>query len=196
MSETARRRATWDDLVRAPDDGRTYEILDGELEAMPRPLPRHNRAQALLVGDIGGPYDRGRGGPGGWWILIEPDVLLEPHGSFVPDVVGWRRARMPTLQESRPITTVPDWICEITSPKDRGRDRVRKANLYLRAGLPHYWILDPEQRTLEAFAAREKAWLRLGGWTDGDAPRIPPFEEIEIDVAGLLPPLEPEEDAG
>jgi Uma2 family endonuclease len=66
---------------------------------------------------------------------------------------------------------------------------VRKANLYLRAGVPHCWILDPEERTLEAFAFREGAWLRLGGWTDGDAPRIPPFEAIEIDVAGLLPPL-------
>jgi Uma2 family endonuclease len=189
MSETARRRATWEDLLAAADDGPTYEILDGELEAMPRPLPRHSRAQALLAADLGGPFDRGRGGPGGWWLLIEPDVRLEPHGVFAPDLVGWKRERIPHFPESRPITVVPDWICEVVSPDDRGRDRVRKANLYLRAGVPHCWILDPEERTLEAFAFREGAWLRLGGWTDGDAPRIPPFEAIEIDVAGLLPPL-------
>jgi Uma2 family endonuclease len=193
MAERARRRATWNDLLATPEDGLTYEILDGDLEAMPRPLPRHNRAQSAMAGSVHGPYDSGRGGPGGWWILIEPDVLLEPHGSFVPDVAGWRRERMPVFPKTRPITLVPDWICEVTSPNDRGRDRVRKANLYLRAGLPHYWILDPGDRTLEAFVLRDGAWLRLGGWGEDDKPRIPPFEDIEIDVAGLLPPPDADE---
>lgn len=188
MSETARRLATWDDLSRTPDDGRVYEILDGELEAAPRPAPAHNRAQALLSFEIAGPYDRGRGGPGGWWILIEPDVMLERHQSVVPDLAGWTRARLPDLASERPITTVPDWI---VSPADRGRDRVRKADLYLRTGVPHYWILDPAERTLEAFEAQDERWLRGGAWTDGDMPRVAPFDAIELDVAGLFLPLSP-----
>lgn len=95
---------------------------------------------------------------------------------------------MPDFPETRPIDVVPDWICEILSPNDVGRDRVRKANLYLGSGVPHYWMLYPEERTLEAYAAREGAWVRVGAWTEGDCPRIPPFEAIEIDVGGLLPP--------
>jgi Uma2 family endonuclease len=188
MSETARRPATWEDLLKTPDDGLTYEIIGGQLEAMPRPLPRHNRAQARLSADLSGPFDLGKGGPGGWWILIEPDVRLAIDEIVAPDVAGWRRDRMPELAETRPIDIVPDWICEVLSPNDAGRDRVRKADLYLRSGVPHYWILDPEQRTLEAFTARDGAWVRAGAWTDDDRPRIPPFEAVELDVGGLLPP--------
>lgn len=189
MSDTARRLATWEDLARTPDDGRVYEILDGELEASPRPRPEHSRAQALLAGEIAPPFDRGRGGPGGWWILVEPEVMLEPHQIVVPDLAGWRREGLPELPHERPIARAPDWICEVVSPADRGRDRVRKADLYLRTGVPQYWIVDPAERTLEAFEAQDRRWLRLGAWTDGDAPRVAPFDAIALDVAGLFLPL-------
>jgi Uma2 family endonuclease len=189
MPEPARHLATWEDLVRTPDDGRVYEVLDGEIESSPRPVAAHGRAQSALSGEVHQPFDRGRGGPGGWWILIEPDVMLDRHQIVVPDVVGWKRARLPDLAAERPITVVPDWICEIVSPSDPGRDRVRKADLYLRSGLPYYWIIDPADRTLEAFEASGGRWVRLGAWTDGDTPRIAPFEAIEFDVAGLFLPL-------
>jgi Uma2 family endonuclease len=191
VSEAARRPATWEDLLQTPDDGRVYEILDGQLESSPRPLPRHGRTQARLAATLG-PFDSGDGGLGGWWLIIEPEVRLAPHQIVVPDLVGWRRERMPRVPQGRPIDVVPDWVCEIVSPNDRGRDRVRKANIYLKSGVPHYWILDPGARTLEAFAAREGAWVRIGGWTDGDSPRIAPFEAVEIDVGGLFTPLEDE----
>lgn len=189
MSQPARRLATWDDLVRTPDEGRVYEVLDGNLEAAPRPAAAHGWAQSALAGDVHPPFGRGRGGPGGWWILIEPDVLLEPHQIVVPDLAGWKRDRLPDLAAAKPIAVVPDWICEVVSPGDGGRDRVRKAAIYLRAGVAHYWILDPADRTLEAFEARDGRWLRLGAWTDGDTPRVAPFEAIELDVAGFFLPL-------
>jgi Uma2 family endonuclease len=66
---------------------------------------------------------------------------------------------------------------------------VRKADLYLQTGVPHYWIVDPAERTLEAFEAQEGRRLRLGAWTDGDAPRVAPFDAIALDVAGLFLPL-------
>jgi Uma2 family endonuclease len=188
MSAPARKQATWEDLLRTPDDGRVYEVLDGQIEGLPRPLPRHGRAQARLAGQLSGPFDPGEGGPGGWWLLIEPEVRLAVHQIVVPDMVGWRRERMPSLPDARPIDLVPDWIAEVVSPSDVGRDRVRKANLYLAAGLPFYWIVDPAERTLEAYAAHEGSWLRLGGWTDGDTPRVPPFEAVALDVGSLFPP--------
>lgn len=181
--------ATWADLAATPDDGRVYEVMDGEVEASPRPLPVHSRAQAIMASEIAGPFDRGHGGPGGWWILVEPEVELGPHQLVVPDVAGWLRSRLIDLAQERPITTVPDWICEVVSPSDRGRDRVRKADLYLRVGVPHYWILDPADRTLEAYEAIDGRWVRLGASTDGDTPRVRPFEAIELDVAGFFLPL-------
>ena len=192
MADTARRPATIEDLDRTPADGRVYEILGGSLEAQPRPRPSHSRAQSRLNGQLSDPFDAGRGGPGGWWLLTEPEVRRSQHDIVVPDVAGWRRERLARLPTNRPIDTPPDWICEVVSPNDRGRDRVRKASLYLRAGIPHYWILDTDARSLEAFAARAGAWRRSGGRTDGDTPRIPPFESIELDISSLFPPLESE----
>jgi len=190
MPEAARRRATWEDLLAMPDDGRTYEILSGQIEGLPRPLPRHGRSQGQLYARLSGPFDPGAEGPGGgWWLIIEPDVRLAPHDVVAPDLAGWRRERMPVFPETRPIDLAPDWVCEIVSPRDGGRDRVRKADLYLRSSVGFYWILDPAERTLEAFSAHEGAWLRLGAWTEGDSPRIPPFEAIEIGVGGLFPPI-------
>ena len=114
---------------------------------------------------------------------------LEAHEIVVPDLVGWRRERMPELPPERPIRTRPDWVCEVVSPSNRWRDRGRKADLYVRVRIPHYWIVDPEERTLEAFEAHDGAWVRLGAWTDGDTPRIAPFDAIALDVGGLFTPL-------
>lgn len=56
----------------------------------------------------------------------------------------------------------------------------------IRFGVPHYWIVDPDDRGLEAFEARDGAWVRLGAWIDGDTPPVPPFDAIELDVGGPL----------
>jgi Uma2 family endonuclease len=188
MGEPARRLATWEDLLTTPDDGRVWEVLGGSLEAQPRPRPGHGRVQARLSAALSDPFDEGRGGPGGWWLVIEPDVELEAHEIVVPDLAGWRRERLPTFPDERPIRLRPDWICEVSSPSNRWRDRGRKADLYLRVGVPHYWIVDPDERLLEAFEARAGAWVRLGAWSDGDTPRVAPFEAIPLDVEGLFPP--------
>ncbi len=182
MAETARKLATWEDLLAIPDDGRTYEIIDGDIEAFPRPLPAHGLAQGVLSSELIPPFQRGRGGPGGWWLIIEPDVELRPHDIVAPDVVGWRRERMLDFPRTRPIRIIPDWVCEVLSPSNRKRDRVVKADLYLEVGVPFYWILDVDERTLEAYAAKDGSWSRLGASTDGASPRVPPFDAIELDV--------------
>lgn len=188
MGQARERLATWEDLLATPDDGQLWEVLAGSLEAQPRPGPAHNRAQAGLAGRLWDPFDSGRGGPGGWWLLIEPDVRLAPHAIVVPDLAGWRREHLADLPDSRPIDVALDWVCEVLSPGDPSRDRVRKAGLYLENGVPFFWILDPGGRTLEAFEARSGSWVRLGAWTDGEAPRVPPFEAIEMDLTSLLTP--------
>jgi Uma2 family endonuclease len=194
MAEVARRPATWEDLLNTPEDSPfTHEVLGGDLEALPHPLPQHGWTQGMLFSELSSPFGRGRGGPGGWWLILDTDVMLAPHDIVAPDISGWRRERMPAFPRNRPITVVPDWVCEVLSPTHPQRDRVRKADLYLRAGVPHYWMVDVEGRTLEALTAREAAWVRVGAWSDGDHPRIPPFEAIELDVGGLFPPLDGED---
>jgi Uma2 family endonuclease len=187
-AKASRRPATWEDLLATPEDGLKYEILAASLDALPSPLPGQRFAQGVLVSELHAPFFGGRGGPGGWWILIEPDVFLGVNDIVSPDLVGWRRERVPAFPATRPITTVPDWIAEVLSPSNERRDRVHKAELYLTAGVPFYWIVDVAERTLEAYRSERGAWMRLGAWTDGDTPRIAPFEAIELHVGSLFPP--------
>jgi Uma2 family endonuclease len=189
VSQAAKRAATFADLVALGEDARC-EVLGGELVEKSAPLPEHARAQRTLGRFVGGPFDddHGRGGPGGWWILTEVDVELGVHEVIRPDLAGWRRERLPNPWGRRPITIVPDWVCEILSPNDEGRDRVHKAALYPRTGVAHYWMVAPGERLLEAFALQDGAWVRIGAWEQGQIARIAPFDSIEIETDRLFPP--------
>lgn len=189
MAETARKLATYADIAHLPE-GENFEILDGEVALAPRSVAAHGRAQMALSHDVGGPFDLDDD-PGGWWIVIEPEVELSQHDVYIPDLAGWRKSRVPVLPETRPVRIAPDWVCEVTSPSTGRNDRVRKADGYLRGGVPHYWIVDLESRTLEAWEARDGAWVRLGAWTEDDAARIPPFDAVELRIGRLFPPPPP-----
>jgi Uma2 family endonuclease len=185
--------ATYDDLMRLPEDVHG-EVLDGVVRTLPGALPEHGRVQRSLSRYVGGPFDDddGGGGPGGWWILIETDVRFSPYQIVRPDVVGWRRARLESPWGKRPIDTTPDWICEVVSPTSRRRDRIDKSRLYLASGVPHYWLVDPEERTLECYTVHDGYWLQTGVYEDSCAEaRIPPFESVVIPVARLFPPVAP-----
>lgn len=188
MTEPAPKRHGWEDILAVPE-GVSAEVVGGELITAPRPHPRHGSAQAVLSAEITAPFQLGRGGPGGWWILIEPDVFFGPHDIVAPDLVGWRKDRVPAFPDEQPISIRPDWICEVLSPRTARRDRTVKSDLYLRAAVPHFWLVDPQARTLEAFELQQDRWLRLGAWTDGDRAAIPPFDAVEIDVGELFPAI-------
>lgn len=193
--QPARKLAAYEDLLALPDDVRA-EILGGEIVVLPSPLPSHNRIARAVGRFVGGPFDDDDGyeGPGGWWILPEVDVRFGAHDVVRPDVSGWRRTRLASPWDVRPIDVAPDWVCEILSPSNAKLDRVDKAALYASAGVPQYWIIDPNERILEAYALKHGAWLRLGAWSDGDIARIAPFDAIELGIGRLFPP-ETETDA-
>jgi Uma2 family endonuclease len=177
------------DLLAMPEDVRA-EILAGLIVTAPAPLPRHSKAQGAARRFIGGPFDDddGHGGPGGWWIFVEVDVSLGEHDIVRPDLAGWQRARLPRPGATRPIKVVPDWVCEVVSPSTASRDRVTKRALYARAGVAHYWLIDPEARVLEALALHEGSWLEVGVHDDTARVRIPPFDAIELEVGRLFLP--------
>lgn len=141
------KRATYDDVLNAPDN-KVAEILDGELFRSPRPALPHTDAATRLTSDLEGPFGRGRGGPGGWRILAEPELHLGEH-VVVPDLTGWHRERLPTLPDRPWLDLAPDWLCEVLSPSTERIDRGRKLRIYAEAGVAHAWLLNPIERTLE-----------------------------------------------
>jgi Uma2 family endonuclease len=189
MASPQRKLATYADLLALPEDTRA-EIIAGEVTLSPAPLPRHSKVQGSARRFLGGPFDDddGRGGPGGWWIFVEVDVALSRHDVVRPDLVGWRRERLPQPGALRPIEVVPDWVCEVLSPSTAARDRVTKRRLYAQAGIPYYWLIDPELRVLEALALRDGAWVELGVYDETATARIAPFDAIELEIGRLFLP--------
>lgn len=159
------------------------EIIDGELITSPRPAAPHAFAASALRGDLGGFSRRpgAPGGPGGWWILFEPELHFS-EDVLVPDLAGWRHARMPTVPNVAWFTLVPDWVCEVISPSTGRIDRTRKMAIYGKEGVAHLWFVDPLARTLEIYRRESDRWLVAA--THGGPERIhaEPFEEIELDL--------------
>lgn len=177
------RPATYEDLLQVPDH-LVGEILDGELHVSPRPAPRHADAATGLSGALRGPFDRGRGGPGGWRILIEPELHLAAD-VLVPDVAGWRRERLPLLPEASHFTLAPDWICEVVSPSTAAIDRGAKLRSYAREGVSHAWLVDPLARTLEVYRLAGGHWTLLATHAGSEAVRAEPFDALELDLTLL-----------
>jgi len=189
VSSAAPKLATYEDLLALAEDVRA-EILAGRVVTSPAPLPKHSKAQGAIRSFVGRPFDDddGHGGPGGWWIFVEVDVQFGVHDVLRPDLAGWRRERLPDPADRRPIDVVPEWVCEILSPSTATRDRVAKRALYAAHGVAHYWMVDVDARTLEAFELNENRWVLVGSYDDTATARIPPFEAIEIVIARLFLP--------
>lgn len=180
-----RRRATYADVVAAPE-WVVAEVVEGELRTSPRPSPRHSFAEVQLATLLNDPFGRGVGGPGGWIVLMEPELHLENDAAIlVPDLAAWRLERMPTVPDGAFVSVVPDWVCEILSPSTADFDRLRKLPIYARTGVSHAWLLDPMAHTLEFLECREGVFAASGSY--GDAARVSaaPFEAVELDLSEL-----------
>lgn len=184
MAESVPRPATYEDLLAVPAP-LVAEILHGHLVTHPRPAPKHARASSGLGMILGPPFFFGRGGPGGWVILDEPELHLGPH-VVVPELAGWRRERMPRLPETAWFETAPDWACEVLSPSSARDDRVIKPDIYVRYGVGFYWLADPRDRTLETFEARDGVrWERTGFFVNDEQVIAPPFGEVPFSLGDL-----------
>jgi len=180
---TVRRPATYQDVLDAPEH-MVAELIRGALHLQPRPAPRHARSSSVLGIEVGGPFDRGRGGPGGWWILDEPELHLG-EDVVVPDLAGWRRERMPALPDAAWFELAPDWVCEVLSPGTRRLDLTDKRDIYGASGVGHLWLIDPIDRTLEAFERRDGAWVLIAAIAGEAEVRIPPFDAVTFPLGAL-----------
>ncbi len=184
MVAPAHRPATYADLQAVPEH-LVAEIIDGALETHPRPRPRHAVVAAELTAELVPPFGRGRGGPGGWIFMVEPELHLGTQ-VVVPDIAGRRRFRLPTEPETAFIETPPDWVCEILSPSTTRIDRGPKRRIYAEFGVGHLWLLDPTAGLLESFTLTEGTWRLDGTVQRGETVALPPFDAVPFPLDDLF----------
>ena len=184
-SETDACRATYQDVLDAPPY-KVAEVVDGTLYIFDRPAAPHALAASVLGGIISPPFYHGRGGPGGWWIIDEPQLHLG-EDIVVPDLAGWRRERMPVYPDTAYFTLAPDWVCEVLSPSTRKLDLGGKSAVYARAGVGYLWFVDPIARSLEANVLRDGKWVEIATLHNDATVSLPLFEAISFNLGDLWP---------
>ncbi len=185
MSSLAATETAYDRLMALPDN-RVGEIISGQLYTQPRPAGPHAVACTTLAAEIHRPYQRGRGGPGGWWIVVEPELhFVRDTEVLVPDIAGWRRERLPQPPRDQRFEVVPAWVCEVLSPSTAKKDRVLKLPLYARYSVAYLWLLDPLVRTLETFALHDGQWTVIGLFKDEEVVTAAPFTDLALDLSAL-----------
>ena len=175
--------ATYAELLAVPEH-KVAELIDGEVYATPRPASPHAAAASALGGELHGPFQRGRGGPGGWILLDEPELHLGEN-VLVPDIAGWRRTRMPTFESVAYFTLAPDWVCEVLSPTTERLDRLKKLRIYAAQGIGHAWLIHPGLRSLEVYRQTNGDFALVGTFSDEDQVRAEPFADIELELGAL-----------
>ncbi len=183
VNRTSAERATYEDVLKVPAH-MVAEVIDGVLHTFPRPATPHARASSGLGMRLGTPFDHGEGGPGGWWILDEPELHLGEQ-ILVPDLAGWRRERVPRIPNAAYWTITPDWLCEVLSPGTRATDLGAKRRIYAGHGVSHMWLIDPAERSLEAFELRGGDWVSLARRIENQPVSLPPFEAVSFPLGVL-----------
>ncbi len=188
MADAAERLATYQDVLDAPAH-MVAEVIGGRLYTHPRPAPKHGVAHTALTSKLVPPFNFGDGGPGGWLILVEPELHFPAGPSevdiLVPDIAGWRNERMPRIPETAYFEIAPDWVCEILSPSTARLDRGGKREVYAREGVTHLWLVDPIVRQLEAFELRGAQWVLLATISGSEEVAVAPFGAVPFSLGSL-----------
>lgn len=178
------RAASYEDLLALPENV-VGEIVNGEIHVSPRSSPRHAVAASALGEELGPPFKRGRGGPGGWLLLDEPELHLRAD-VVVPDLAGWLRERMPEMPVDLPyFVLAPDWVCEVLSPSTAALDRGRKLVVYAREQVRHVWLIEPVSQTLEVLRLDGDTYRIMQVARGEAAVRAEPFDAIELELRVL-----------
>lgn len=183
MAQPAKRGATYADLEALPE-GTKAHLVNGVLVVPPRPSMAHQEVESAISEELRPPFHRGRGGPGGWVILVEPEVRVGGQ-ALAPDLGGWKRERLPAIPTEPHATIAPDWVCEVLSRSTAAFDRGDKLDIYAEWNVGHTWLVDPMTRTLEAYRLELGSWVRIGVWSEIAKVRAPPFAAFELDLAAL-----------
>jgi Uma2 family endonuclease len=178
MAELAQVESLYQIIEKLPPNY-VGEIVDGVLQAHPRPSARHGIVATRLAAAINSTYDVAK--PGGWWVIAEPEVhFARDQEVLVPDIAAWKRERLLDLPQNQRFEVVPDWVCEVLSPSKVDTDRKTKMRVYAAYGVDHVWLADPMQRVVEAFRLHNSEWARIGKFASVEPIRADPFAAITI----------------
>ena len=169
-----------------PEFLQVHEVLRGVTMMSPRPAPPHALVSSNLDMLLGPPYHKGIGGPGGWWILDEPELHLGEE-RLAPDVAGWRRERLPQLPTEAHFALVPDWVCEVLSPSTEETDRTEKLDIYAEYGVPFLWLANPLLRVLEVYWLGSNGSYAVKTYRGKRTVRVVPFDALPLDLGQLWP---------
>jgi Uma2 family endonuclease len=185
---TNKAKATAEDLRRLYGEDSRYELIHGELLEKAMPRLEHSATQNYLQTPLAHRFDRRAGGrwPGGWWFRPELHVLYSADDVFCHDLCGFRRDLHPDLPKGWPTPVRPDWVCELLSPGHEKRDRFDKWHVLFRAGVPHYWLVQPEDKQLEVHRWTPDGYVRVLTATSGDVIRAEPFAAVELRAAVIF----------
>lgn len=171
------------DAYRQAPDNMVAEVLDGELSLIPRPRPGITKVYARMIAALGGMHDPNDDEPGGWIVLMEPELHLGNRPHIVdPDLAGWRRERLPEEPAEAAIRLAPDWVCEILADSTEAMDRGPKRRIYRNAEVRYLWLCDPRIQTLEVYRLESGRWSELDTFEGNVKVRAEPFEAIELDL--------------
>jgi Uma2 family endonuclease len=171
------------DLEALGDDARA-ELIDGVLYELPMTSFGHGYIAGCILAALWPVYQVGsRKGPGGWWLQPENDFLARGREVVRPDLLGWRKTRLPQPPPQQRARVVPDWVCEIISPSTRRHDLLTKRDAYARIGVRHRWYVDPEVRVLQTFELSRGQWIETGAFTEDDVVEAAPFEAVALRMA-------------
>jgi Uma2 family endonuclease len=150
----AERRVTYAEMLEWPDDGRQYELYDGEVVVVPAAFPGHQRVAFNIAVVLRDYADRA----GGVTLIAPLDIVFSEHNVVQPDVVFFSRERRHLVKDWEVTRAAPDLAVEVLSKSTESRDRGRKMDLLARFGVPEYWLVDPAKNTLEIHVLRGTAY--------------------------------------
>jgi Uma2 family endonuclease len=180
---TTRVRLTYEDYAALPDDGRRYELHEGELSATLAPGLSHQdilgNLFVILRGHVNA-RDLGK-------VFVAPvDCILESITVVQPDIVFVETARR-SLMSERGIEGAPTLVVEVISPSTGAIDRRRKLQLYARYAVPYYWIVEPPARTIEAHALARGRYEQAGVLSGATPASLLPFGDLILAPGEIWP---------
>jgi len=179
MPSAIKQRLDYADYRAVPPDGKTYQILDGNVYVTPAPSPRHQRICRELFRRLDEHVRRHGSGE----VFFSPiDVILGPHDIVQPDLVV---VAEPGQVSDRGIEGAPRLVVEVLSRTTRDHDLGVKTQRYAALGVPHYWIVDPEARRIECLRLEDGRYRRIAPLESDTILRHPDWPGLRIELAGV-----------
>jgi Uma2 family endonuclease len=176
-----KKKYTYEDYLKTPDDKR-YELIEGELLMTPSPITNHQRISrkiAFLIEKFVTENDLGE-------VFYAPyDVYLDDENVVQPDIMFISKGRSKIIGEKN-LQGAPDLVVEILSESTAYRDLIQKKKLYAKFGVKEYWIVVPEEKTIDIYSLKDKSYLLYKSYGKDATLESTSLRGFKIDLQGIF----------